>query len=394
MPRCGAVECACRSPPLGAHNACMAERVDTVVIGAGVVGLACARALAMAGHEVVLLEALHAIGQVTSARNSEVIHAGLYYPTGSLKARMCVQGKHALYAYAASHHIPHRRCGKLVVAADASEWAKLQALQAQAAANGVDDVIWLDAAQTHALEPALAASAALLSPSTGIIDSHALMLALRGDAEGHGAILALGSPLQSARALPGAGFELHVGGAEPMHLHCRRMVNAAGLDAIATAQRIEGLDPAQLPNAQRCKGHYFALSGGKAPFTHLIYPTPQQAGLGIHYTLDLAGQGRFGPDVQWISADGEIDYAVDASRASAFEAAIRRYWPGLPGNALMPAYSGVRPKIVPEGAPAADFLIQGPAAHGLEGLVNLFGIESPGLTACLAIADEVAALLR
>jgi L-2-hydroxyglutarate oxidase LhgO len=370
----------------------MTESVDTVVVGAGVVGLACARALAQAGHELVLLEALNAIGQGTSSRHSEVIHAGLYYPSGSLKARACVAGRRRLYDFCDSRRIPHRRIGKLIVAEHAHEVPALQKLLTQAAANGVQDLQWLSAAQARALEPELSAHLALLSPSTGIIDSHALMLCLRGEAEAAGAMLAFDSPVLAAHVQDGGGFELEVGGAQPMRLRCRQFINAAGLAACALARRIEGLAAAQVPPAFRCKGHYFALPG-RAPFSRLIYPVPQQAGLGIHATLDLGGQMRFGPDVEWIPSEGPIDYAVDATRREAFEHAVRRYWPGLPAGSLQPAYSGVRPKIVPEGVPAADFVVQGPVVHGVGGLVNLFGIESPGLTSCLALADEVLAAL-
>jgi L-2-hydroxyglutarate oxidase LhgO len=365
------------------------ERIDTLVVGAGVVGLAVARALALAGREVVVVEALDLVGSVTSARNSEVIHAGLYYPPGTLKARLCVSGKQALYAYCARQQVPHRRCGKLVVANGAAEEAKLEALRAQAEANGVHDTVLLTGAQARALEPELVCSAALHSPSTGIVDSHAFMLALRGDAEAHGAMVALVSPFEGAMVL-GDGFEVRIGGAAPMTLHCRALVNSAGLQAVPMARRIEGLGARHLPTAQRCKGHYFALTG-RAPFARLVYPMPDHAGLGIHYTLDLGGQGRFGPDTEWLQGDDEapIDYAVDASRRDAFAGAISRYWPAVRADALQPAYSGVRPKIVGHGEPAADFRIDGPEAHGVPGLVNLFGIESPGLTASLAIADTV-----
>ncbi|HET9977470.1 MAG TPA: NAD(P)/FAD-dependent oxidoreductase [Burkholderiaceae bacterium] len=365
------------------------DRIDVLVVGAGVVGLAVARALALAGREVVVIEALELVGSVTSARNSEVIHAGLYYPPGSQKARLCVAGKAALYAYCERQQLPHRRCGKLVVANGAAEEAKLEALRAQAEANGVHDTALLTGAEARALEPELVCSAALHSPSTGIVDSHAYMLALRGDAESAGAMVALASPFEGA-VVQGDGFEVRVGGAMPMTLHCRALINSAGLQAAQVARRIEGLDPRHVPTAQRCKGHYFALSG-RAPFSRLVYPMPDQAGLGIHYTLDLGGQGRFGPDTEWLAGgdDTPIDYTVDASRREAFAGAIARYWPGLRVDALQPAYSGVRPKIVGPGEPAADFLIDGPESHRVAGLVNLFGIESPGLTASLAIADTV-----
>jgi L-2-hydroxyglutarate oxidase LhgO len=366
------------------------EEIDAVVVGAGVVGLAVARALALAGRDVVVLEALDAFGQVTSARNSEVIHAGLYYPAGSLKARLCVEGKQALYAYCAARGIAHRRCGKLVVATEPAQLGYLGRLHAQAAANGVGDTRLLDGEAVRALEPALAtAHAALESPSTGIVDSHGLMLALLGDAEDHGAALALKSPLQRAEVTP-HGIVLQVGGEQPMRVRTRMLVNAAGLAACDVARRIDALDARHVPRPHWCKGSYFALAAGKAPFGRLVYPVPDDGGgLGVHLTLDLGGQARFGPDTEWLADGAPIDYAVDARRGDAFYAAIRRYWPGLSDGALQPAYSGVRPKIAGPGEPAADFVIQGPAQHGVPGLVNLFGIESPGLTASLAIAQAV-----
>jgi L-2-hydroxyglutarate oxidase LhgO len=367
------------------------EELDAIVIGAGVVGLAVARALARAGREVVVLESLDAIGQVTSARNSEVIHAGLYYPTGSLKAQLCVAGKRLLYGYCAERGVAFRRCGKLVVAAQAQQVGALQQLARQAQANGVDDVQLLTGAQAERMEPALAAHAALWSPSTGIVDSHALMLALLGEAQDHGAMLALKSPVQRGEVTP-QGIVLDVGGEQPMRVRARSVVNAAGLSACEVARSIDGLDAAWVPRARRCKGSYFSLAG-TSPFSRLVYPVPDEAGgLGVHLTLDLGGQARFGPDVQWLADDGPIDYAVDARRGEAFYAAIRRYWPALPDGALLPAYSGVRPKIGGSGE-AADFTIQGPAVHGVVGLVNLFGIESPGLTAALAIGELVGSSL-
>jgi len=365
------------------------DRVDCVVIGAGVVGLATARALALAGHEVVIVEALDAIGSVTSSRNSEVIHAGLYYPPGSLKARLCVEGRQALYAYCESHGVAHRRCGKLIVAVEVQQGEGLARIEATARANGVADLQWLDARQASELEPALRCTQALLSPSTGIVDSHALMLALLGDAERAGAVLALNSPVVSG-AVSADGITLAIGGAEPMQLAARCVVNSAGLDAPRVAASIDGLAQRHVPRAHLCKGSYFALSG-RAPFSRLIYPLPDNAGLGVHLTLDLAGQGRFGPDTEWVDA---IDYAVDARRCDGFATSIRRWWPTLRDGALSPAYSGMRPKIVGPHDPAADFVIQGPAVHGVPGLVNLFGIESPGLTASLAIGDAVLAALK
>jgi L-2-hydroxyglutarate oxidase LhgO len=370
----------------------MTERVDALVVGAGVVGLAVARELARSGHEVVVLDAAEGIGTATSARNSEVIHAGLYYAPGSLKARLCVQGRDALYAYCAERGIAHRRCGKLVVAVAPDELPALDALQAQASANGVHDLQRLDGAAARALEPALNALAALHSPSTGIVDSHAFMLSLQGDAEDAGAAFVFHSPFEGAAAI-GDGFDARIGGAEPMRLQARLLVNAAGLYADAVASRIEGLEPRHVAPLRWCRGHYFALAG-RAPFARLVYPLHDRAGLGTHFTLDLGGQGRFGPDVEWLPAHAPEDYTVDASRADAFERAVRRYWPGLPAGALAPAYSGIRPKVVGPGEPAADFRIDGPALHGVPGLVNLFGIESPGLTSSLAIGAAVRALLQ
>ena len=367
------------------------DRVDAVVIGAGVIGLAVGRALARSGLETIVLERETGIGSGTSSRNSEVIHAGLYYPVGSLKARLCVRGRQRLYPYCESHGVAHRNCGKLLVASGARH-AQLDAIEAQAHANGVDDLRRLSAAEARALEPELACTAALLSPSTGIVDSHGLMLAYQGDLEQAGGMLALCSPLQAAR-LGADEHVLQVAGQSPMELGTRIVVNSAGLWAPGLAARCEGLSPCHVPAAHHAKGNYFALAG-RSPFSRLIYPLPEQAGLGVHLTLDLAGQARFGPDVQWLS-DGspdELDYRVDPARGEAFYDAIRSYWPALPDGALQPAYSGVRPKLHGPGEPAGDFVLQGPAEHGVVGLVNLFGIESPGLTASLAIADEV--LLR
>ncbi|HEX6703121.1 MAG TPA: NAD(P)/FAD-dependent oxidoreductase [Albitalea sp.] len=366
------------------------DTIDAVVIGAGVIGLAVGRALAQRGLDTIVLEQANAIGTGTSSRNSEVIHAGLYYPTGSLKARLCVQGRERLYAFCASHGVEHRRCGKLIVARGDAQRAKLERIHAQALANGVDDVRRLRPDELREMEPALVADDALLSPSTGIVDSHGLMLALQGEMEAAGASLALLSPLERMRCGHGR-HELVAGGDT---LAARVVVNAAGLWAPLLAGRIEGLAPEHVPPSRYAKGNYCALSG-RAPFSHLVYPIPDEAGLGVHLTLDLAGQARFGPDVEWLAARSpeEIDYRVDPRRAEGFYAEIRRYWPQLPDGALQPAYSGVRPKLAGPGEAAADFVIQGPAEHGIEGLVNLFGIESPGLTSCLAIADEVVAKL-
>jgi L-2-hydroxyglutarate oxidase LhgO len=362
------------------------DRIDTAVIGAGLVGLAVARALALAGREVVILEAEDAIGTHTSSRNSEVIHAGIYYPPGSLKARACVAGRERLYAYCAERGVPHRRCGKLIVATDAAQLPALEAILARAHANGVADATRIGAHEARALEPELSCADALYSPSTGIIDSHALMLAFLGDAENAGAMLALKSPLEAARVTP-QGIELRVAGAEPLLARC--LVNSAGLRAPSLARCIEGYPPARAPRELYAKGNYYTLAR-RAPFTHLVYPVPEPGGLGVHVTLDLGGRARFGPDVEWVDA---IDYGVDPRRAQAFYAAIRRYWPGLPEGALEPGYAGIRPKISGRGEPAADFVVQGPREHGVAGLVHLFGIESPGLTASLALADDVAARL-
>ena len=363
------------------------ESVDCVVVGAGVVGIAIARALAMAGREVLVVEAAEGIGTQTSARNSEVVHAGIYYAAGSLMARLCVDGRRQLYAYCAQRGVPVRPCGKLIVATSADDDARLPAILARAQANGVEGMQLLTAAQANALEPALVCTSALLSPATGIVDSHAFMLAMQGDAEHHGASFVFHSPVQEGRVIPG-GVEITVGGVAPMRLQCRLLVNAAGLQAPALAAAIEGLPREAVPTPYFAKGNYFLLQG-RSPFSRLVYPVPVPGGLGVHLTLDMGGQTKFGPDVQWIDA---IDYTVDPSRAEGFYAAVRKYWPGLPDDALVPGYAGIRPKIVPPGSPAQDFVVQGPEAHGVPGLVNLFGIESPGLTASLAIGALVGRL--
>ncbi len=370
------------------------ERIDALVIGAGVVGLAVGRALAQSGLETIVTEAADAIGQGVSSRNSEVIHAGLYYTPGSLKARLCVRGKELLYALCASHGVPHAACGKLVVATAVDQHAALAQLEQRAGDNGVE-VQALSAAQARALEPELVCTAALWSPSTGIVDSHALMLALQADLERAGGAVALQSAVQAARFVPGRPAVVQVQSADGgFEIEAQRVVNAAGLHACALAQAFDGLAPSQVPQARYAKGSYFTLAG-RPPFRHLIYPAPVDAWLGVHVTLDLAGQLKFGPDLEWLAArrPEDIDYTVDAARAAPFEAAIRRYWPGLPDDALQPGYSGVRPKIHGPGEPAPDFRIDGPAQHGVAGLVNLFGIESPGLTASLAIGEHLAALL-
>ncbi len=362
------------------------ERTDCLVVGAGVVGLAAGRALARAGREVIVLEAEGLIGSHTSARNSEVIHAGIYYPEGSAKAEFCVRGREMLYAYAEAHGVPHARLGKIIVATEAAQLARLEGIAGAAAANGVPDLAPLDRADLARLEPALRGMAGLLSPSTGIIDSHALMLSLRGEIEDAGGAIALRARFLGATPLAGGGFEIRVEseGAE-FTLAAERLVNAAGLFAGEVAGAIEGLALDHTPRIHYCKGNYFAASA-RVPFRHLIYPVPERDGLGVHLTLDLAGQGRFGPDTEWVEA---IDYSLDARRGAGFAAAIRSYWPGLPEGALTPTYSGIRPKLAPAGGAATDFRIEGPEAHGLAGLVNLFGIESPGLTSSLALGEAV-----
>lgn len=367
----------------------MTERVDAVVIGAGVVGLACAQALARAGRDVLILERHGDIGTETSSRNSEVVHAGIYYPQDSLKARLCVRGKELFYTFCENSGVAHQRCGKLIVATSAGQEESLHSIRQRAEANGVSDLTLLSADEVRALEPELHCTAALLSPSTGIVDSHELMLALLGDAESHGAVLALNAPVISAATGEGS-IALNVGGDAPTKLQAEIVINAAGLGAAKLARSIAGLPTDAVPRTWWAKGNYFSLSG-RSPFSRLVYPVPVEGGLGVHLTLDLAGQARFGPDVEWLE---DIDYSVDPHRGDAFYAAIRSYWPGLPDDGLQPAYAGIRPKISGPGEADGDFLIQGPAAHGVPGLVNLFGIESPGLTSCIAIADEVCAALE
>jgi len=364
------------------------EKIGALVIGAGVVGLAVARALAQAGHETIVAEAETAIGQGVSSRNSEVIHAGLYYAPGSLKAKLCVRGKEMLYALCASHGVPHRNCGKFVVAQDDREVAALDGIAARAAANGVP-VERLTAAQAKAMEPALQCVAALSSPTTGIVDSHSLMLALQGDLERAGGFVALGSPVESAVLGP---HVLRM--ADGSELQASIIVNCASLGACALARRFEGLAAATIPREYFAKGNYYSLAG-KSPFSRLVYPAPADAWLGVHLTLDLGGQAKFGPDLEWLDVHTprDIDYSVDPRRADGFYAEARRYWPALPDGALQPSYSGVRPKIHGPREPAPDFRIDGPQHHGVRGLVNLFGIESPGLTSSLAIAEHVLALL-
>lgn len=364
------------------------ERADCLVVGAGVVGLACARALALTGREVVIVEAEDAIGTQTSSRNSEVVHAGLYYPSGSLKARLCVSGRESLYEYCATRQVSHRRCGKVIVATEANQEADLAAIQDQALANGVEDVRPMTRAEVGSLEPAVRCTSASFSPSTGIVDSHGLMRALLADARDAGSALALRTPFQRA-VVSRNGIRVEVGGREAVSLEATVVVNAAGLWASQVAARIEGLAPEHVPATYLARGVYAQLTG-RAPFSHLVYPVPEPGGLGVHLTLDLAGRARFGPDVEWVSS---VDYSVDARRVWGFAERIRRYWPGLPDDALVPGFAGIRPKLAGPGAPAHDFRIDGEEVHGVPGLVNLFGIESPGLTASLAIAQEVVAAL-
>lgn len=356
--------------------------LDAVVVGGGVIGLALARALALSGREVTLLEADSRLGNHTSSRNSEVIHAGIYYPKGSLKARLCVEGKQRLYQYCAEADVPHRRVGKLIVATRAEEVPKLEGILQHARESGVMDLEWLEAREIAELEPQVKAVRGLISPSTGIIDSHGLMSALRRDAEARGAQVILASPVVGGR-VTSRGIELRIGGSESSTALCRTVVNAGGLQAQDVARGIEGVPPSSIPGQYFAKGHYFTLSG-RSPFNRLVYPVPVPGGLGVHVTLDLAGQARFGPDVSWL--DG-IDYSFDEGRAVQFYSAIRSYFPALADGALVPGYTGIRPKLSPAGSPADDFVVQGPREHGVPGLLNLYGIESPGLTSALALAE-------
>ncbi len=364
------------------------ESVDCLVVGAGVIGLAAARALARAGREIIVVESQDCIGSGISSRNSEVIHAGLYYPSNLSKARWCVSGKAMLYEFCRNYHVPHRRCGKLLVAVSEAEVDTLSAIKAQAETNGLTDLVWLSSAEARAMEPALTVHRALLSPSTGIIDSHAFMHALRGDAELHGAVVALETPVLSGR-VDGGGLILETGGASPTEIAAKVVINAAGLGSHALARMIHGMPSDKIPPLHLAKGNYFALTK-RSPFSRLIYPIPAPGGLGVHLTLDLAGQARFGPDVEWVD---EVDYKVDPYRADGFYAAIRPYWPDLPDGSLQPAFSGIRPKIARPGGSDTEFLVQSEKDHGVPGLINLFGIESPGLTASLAIAEWITRLV-
>ncbi len=360
------------------------ERIDCVVIGAGVVGLATARELALAGRDVVILESEDRIGTGISSRNSEVIHAGMYYEPGSLKAALCAPGSRLLYHFCSSRAVPHQRCGKLIVATRADQLPHLRAIQKRGEANGVEGLVILTHEAAKELEPELECLAALYSPSTGIVDSHGLMKALLVDAEQHGAALALKSPVKAGRATSD-GLILDIGGEDPTSVMASNVFNCAGLSAVPLAHRMEGHRGVPLPSGHLAKGNYFSLSG-QAPFSRLIYPVPESAGLGVHLTLDLAGQARFGPDVEWVDSE---HYDVNPQRCASFYSAIRKYWPGLPDESLQPAYAGIRPKLHGPNDTARDFLILGPQEHGIPGLVHLLGIESPGLTACLSLAGRV-----
>jgi L-2-hydroxyglutarate oxidase LhgO len=361
------------------------SELDVVIIGAGVVGLAIARELCQAGRDVVVLEAERSLGAHTSSRNSEVIHAGIYYPSGSLKAELCVEGKRALYRFCEEKSIPHVRLGKLLLAVDAEEVPALERLKQQAEANGVVDLSWLDEREIRELEPAVRAVRGLFSPSTGIVDSHALLQALKGDAEALGAAVVLRSKVVSGEIVSGERFHLDVEGEESSRIACRTLINSGGLFAPALARSLHGFPRELVPEGALAKGHYFTLSG-PSPFRHLVYPMPEPGGLGVHVTLDLGKNARFGPDVSWVD---EVDYAFDASRKERFEAAIRRYYPLLEPGRLQPGYTGIRPKLARATTAQQDFVVQGSETHGLGGLVNLFGIESPGLTAALALARRV-----
>jgi L-2-hydroxyglutarate oxidase LhgO len=368
----------------------VAESVDCVVIGAGVVGLACARALALQGREVIILERAEAIGTETSSRHSEVIHAGIYYEPGSLKARFCVEGKLKMYRFMKERGIPYNPMGKLIVATSEHQVAGLQSIKDRAEKNGVMDLELLSHNEVVAREPELRCITALWSPSTGVADSHSYMLGLQGDAEEKGAMIAYFAPVERGEITDG-GIILEVGGEGAMTLKAKTVINAAGLHTQKLTHEITGFPKDRIPPWNYCKGNYYSLSGCKAPFSSLIYPAPEQAGLGVHLTLDLAGQARFGPDVEWID---EINYDVDPGRSDSFYAAVRKYWPGLPDGALQPGYSGIRPKIQASGEPATDYVIHGPKEHGVPGLINLYAIESPGMTSSLAIADYVADMLE
>ena len=358
---------------------------DACVVGAGAVGLACGYALARRGLSVVVLEEQRAIGQGVSSRNSEVIHGGLYYPTGSLKARLCVTGRRALYAFLESHKVAYRRCGKLVVATSTDETPRLEAIARQARENDVEGIAEIDAKTAMGWEPGLSCVAAVLSPQSGVFDSHGYMLALVGEIEAAGGTVVTATPFEGAAPIAGGGFTIRAGGESPTTLAARLLVTAPGLSAQAVAARIEGFPAERIPTRHLGKGVYFRLAG-RAPFEHLIYPPPIPGALGVHYRKDLGGQAVFGPDLAYVETE---DYSVDPARAAGFYAYIRKFWPGLPDGALAPDYAGIRPKLHGPGEPQPDFQVDGPDVHGLADLVALFGIESPGLTSSLAIGEEV-----
>jgi len=359
--------------------------IDCLVIGAGVVGLAVARELALAGREVVIAEAAEGIGTQTSARNSEVIHAGIYYPPGSLKARVCVAGREKLYRYLQERGLPHKACGKLIVATSEAQKPALETIMARAKASGVDTLRWLSGSEARAMEPEVRCEIALLSPETGVVDSHALMLSLLGECEAASGSLALNTPIIGWRREAG-GFSVDFGGEDPATYSVRTVVNSAGHGAPKLLGRLDGFPAEHVPVQHYAKGNYFALTG-KQPFSHLVYPVPEAAGLGIHATIDMGGRVKFGPDVEWIEHDQDL--VVDPARAEKFYAAIRTYWPALPDGALVTDYAGIRPKLHGPTEPMPDFRIDGPEVHGVPELVNLLGIESPGLTSSLAIAEMV-----
>lgn len=359
--------------------------IDCLVIGAGVVGLAVARELALAGREVVITEAADGIGTQTSARNSEVIHAGIYYPPGSLKARVCVAGRGRLYRYLQERGLPHKACGKLIVATSEAQKPALETIMARAKASSVDTLRWLSGAEAKAMEPEVRCEIALISPETGVVDSHALMLSLLGECEAAGGSLALNTPITGWRR-EAEGFRVDFGGAEPATYSVRTVVNSAGHGAPKLLGLLDGFPAEHVPLQHYAKGNYFALTG-KQPFSHLVYPVPEAAGLGIHATIDMGGRVKFGPDVEWVESDQDL--VVDPARAEKFYAAIRTYWPGLADGALVADYAGIRPKLHGPTEPMPDFRIDGPEVHGVAELVNLLGIESPGLTSSLAIAEMV-----
>jgi len=362
------------------------DKIETLVVGAGVVGLAIARQLALLGHQVVVAEAEKNFGSGVSSRNSGVIHAGIYYPAGSLKAKFCVAGREKLYEYARNRGIPHRQTGKLLVACNDAEIAKLASIKQRAEANGVSDLSDVDAHEAMRLEPELQCVAALVSPSTGIIDIHMLMESLIVDIEAHGGLIAYGNKIDRVE-INGAGFRVFL--EDGASFETSHFINAAGLGAQALAGRISGYDAALIPKQYLAKGNYFGVSGA-APFSRLVYPVPVDGGLGAHFTMNMAGESLFGPDVQWLGEGAAIDYAVDASRVDGFYISVSRYWPNVKQRELMPAYSGIRPKLAGKGMGDSDFTIHTSKDHGAKGLVQLFGIESPGLTASLAIAEYVA----